>query len=99
MADLDLNLEDLRALADDLTSIRSEFENADDNAEDAAEATGHDELRDIVNDFADEWRIKRGDMMEDLSKLTDVINQIADSFTELDTELGNALEDGAKGKG
>ena len=94
--DLSIDMESLRALAEDLSAIRDEFENADDNADDTADATGHDELRDVVNSFADEWRIRRGKMMEDLNKLTDIIGQIADTFTQVDTELAKALEEKAK---
>lgn len=96
--DLSINMDELRKLAEDLTAVRDEFDNADDNADETADATGHDELREVVNSFADEWRIRRGKMMEDLNKLTDIINQIAEAFTEVDTELAKALEEKANEK-
>ncbi|GAB6938659.1 hypothetical protein ACQP60_00040 [Isoptericola variabilis] len=94
--DLSIDMEQLRTLKDDLKSISSELENADSHAQDAAEATGHDELRDRVNDFADKWEIKRGEMLENVKKLSDIIAQIADTFTEIDSELAKSLEDAAK---
>jgi cytochrome c556 len=94
--DLSVDMESLRTLATDLASIVDELENADDNASDAAEATGHDELRERVNDFADKWRIKREEMIGDVKKLSEIMTQIVDTFTEVDAELAKALEDSAE---
>jgi uncharacterized protein YukE len=93
--DLSIDMATLRTLADDLASIKQEFESADENAAAAAEATGHDGLQDRVNEFADKWRIKREDMMADLATLADVIRQVADTFTQVDADLARSLEDRA----
>jgi hypothetical protein len=97
--DLSIDMGTLSQLAGDLTTIVGELENADDNAGDAAEATGHGELRDRVNDFADKWKIKREEMLGDVKTLSDILNQIVDTFTEVDTELGRALEDSVEKAG
>ena len=97
--DLSIDMGTLSQLAGDLTTIVSELENADDNAGDAAEATGHDELRERVDDFADKWKIKREEMLGDVKTLSDILNQIVDTFTEVDTELGRALEDSVEKAG
>ena len=65
---------------EDLKTIKEEFEGADDNSEAAADATGHDELRDKVQDFADKWRIKREEMTENVVKLQGIIKQIVDIY-------------------
>ncbi|MFV2145631.1 hypothetical protein [Isoptericola sp. G70] len=94
--DLSIDMEALRTLATDLKTIQEEFEGADERAEDAADATGHDELRDKVSDFADKWRIKREEMTGNVEKLQGIIQQVADTFSEIDTELAKALEDAAE---
>ncbi|GAA1715869.1 hypothetical protein GCM10009809_10010 [Isoptericola hypogeus] len=94
--DLSIDMDELRTLAEDLKTIKEEFEGADDHAEDAANATGHDGLRDKVNDFADKWRIKREEMTENVVKLQGIVQQISDTFTQVDTELAKALEDAAE---
>jgi len=94
--DLSIDMEALKVLAKDLKTIADEFQNADDNSEHAADATGHDELRDKVNDFADKWRIKREEMTGNVVKLQGIIQQVVDTFTQVDTELAKALEDGAE---
>ncbi|MFD6175613.1 MULTISPECIES: hypothetical protein [unclassified Isoptericola] len=93
--DLSISMADLKTLAEDLKTIKEEFEGADDTSEDAADATGHDELRGKVQDFADKWRIKREEMTENVVKLQGIIQQIVDTFTEVDTELAKALEEKA----
>ncbi len=95
MADLVLNMDDLTTLAEDLKTIKEELADADANAADAADATGHDELRDKVNDFADKWRIKREEMLADVTTLSDMINQIVENFGQVDRDLAKALEDSA----
>lgn len=93
--DLSINMEQLRTLSDDLKVISSELENADGNAQAAADATGQDALRDRVNEFSDKWEIKRGDMLENVKKLSGIITQVAEAFDEVDTGLAKALEDAA----
>lgn len=96
--DLSIDMGTLQTLATDLASIVRELENADERASDAAEATGHDGLRDRVNDFADKWRIKREDMIADVQTLSDVMTAIVDTFTQVDADLAKALEDAAAEK-
>jgi uncharacterized protein YukE len=86
----------LRDLAKDLKTIADEFKDADGNSDDAAQATGHDELAGKVRDFADKWRIKRQDMTENVVKLQGIIQQIVDTFGKVDADLAKALERAAK---
>lgn len=99
MADLVLDMNQLTQLAEDLKTITSELEDADSNASEAAEATGHDELRGRVNDFADKWRIKREEMLADVSTLSGMINTIVENFGQVDRDLAKALEGSASGSG
>jgi hypothetical protein len=94
--DLSIDMDELRTLADDLRTIADELQGADDNAAAAAEATGDDDLRDKVDDFADKWRIKREEMAGNVVKLQGMIQTVVDTFTEVDTELARALESAAE---
>jgi DNA-binding ferritin-like protein len=98
VADLVLKTDELTQLAADLEAIREELADADANAAEAADATGHDELRDHVNDFADKWRIKRGEMLDDVTTLSEMITTIVENFGQVDKDLAAALEDAASGK-
>jgi hypothetical protein len=94
--DLSIDMGTLSTLADDLSAIVRELENADDRAGSAAEATGHDELAYRLHDFSDKWRIKREDMLSDVQKLSGIMTQIVDTFTQVDADLARALEDAAE---
>ncbi|MFC8731949.1 hypothetical protein ACFT5B_05770 [Luteimicrobium sp. NPDC057192] len=95
--DLQLDMGALRQLAEDLKKVEAEFKDADDRSEDAADATGHDGLRGEVQDFADKWTVKREKMLENVTKLQGIIQQIVDTFTQVDSELAKALEQKAEG--
>ena len=96
MSDLKINMDQLRGLASDLKAIADEFKDADNNSEDAASATGDDELRDKVQDFADKWRVKRDEMGGNVTKLQGIIQQVVDTFTQVDDDLAKALEQKAE---
>lgn len=90
--DLQVDIAALSTLAEDLKKVAAEFKDADNTSEDAAGATGHDGLRDDVQDFADSWRAKREDMLGDVTKLQGIVEQIASTFTQVDADLAKALE-------
>jgi Sec-independent protein translocase protein TatA len=96
VSDLKINMDQLRGLASDLKAIAGEFKDADNNSEDAADATGDDELRDKVQDFADKWRVKRDEMGGNVTKLQGIIQQVVDTFTQVDDDLAKALEQKAE---
>lgn len=91
--DIDIDLDALEALGADLTKVATEFDQAHGNAADAAEATGHDGLRHQVIDFADTWNIKRGAMVDNITSLQGIIQQIAESFTQVDTDLAKSFDE------
>ncbi|GAB2451870.1 hypothetical protein [Xylanimonas ulmi] len=97
--DLEIDMTSLRELADDLQMIMEAFEDADDSAESARHAIGHDELSGVVEDFADKWRVKRGKMTEAVTTLQGVLQGVVDKFTEVDAELAKALEDASRSVG
>ncbi|HEY8914130.1 hypothetical protein [Lacisediminihabitans sp.] len=95
MADLLLDLGLLQQLADDLAAISREFTNADKFSKDVADATGHDDLRHHVEDFADKWNDKREKMVEEVDALQSMVKAVSDGFTKVDDGFAKALEEGA----
>ncbi|MCX7523197.1 hypothetical protein OSC27_13040 [Microbacterium sp. STN6] len=96
MPDLKLDLELLAQLVSDLESVSAEFTNADDFSDTVADATGHDDLRGHVRDFAHKWNDKRKDMTDDVKALHEQIAAITDGFTKVDEGLAKALREGAE---
>lgn len=64
MVDVMLDKTVMNDLLAKLGTLRDELETADDGAGDLADATGHDRLADAVREFADGWRIRRGELAE-----------------------------------
>ncbi|PJI94980.1 hypothetical protein [Luteimicrobium subarcticum] len=94
--DLSIDMHALRELAKDLKTIGDEFQGTDERADEAASATGDAGLHDTVHDFSAAWRIKRDEMTENVDKLQGILQQIVDTFTEVDADLAKALEKGAE---
>jgi len=94
--DIQLDMDDLTALASDLASVIDEFEKAKSNAGEAADATGSRELADKVKGFANSWSIRRGKMIEDIKVLQQTIQMIAENFQAADEDMARALEEAAE---
>ncbi|HEV6953754.1 MAG TPA: type VII secretion target [Promicromonospora sp.] len=92
MADLRVDLDAVRELGSSLTVVADEFEGANANSDRIAGAVGHEGLAGVVRDFAHKWDDTRGKMTENLRKLAEASTQVAQAFTEVDSELGKALE-------
>jgi uncharacterized phage infection (PIP) family protein YhgE len=90
--DLKLDLERLQKLDHDLKAIVAEFKGADDFSDSVANATGHDDLHDVVRDFAHKWNEKRPEMADNVDKLEQKLAAITDNFTQLDHQLAQAME-------
>ena len=94
--DIQLDMDDLTALASDLATVIDEFEKANGNAKGVAEATGSSRLQDKVVDFSEKWDIRREKMLENVKVLQQTISQVIEGFTEVDTELAKALAETAE---
>lgn len=97
--DIKLDMDDLKALASDLRIVIEEFENANDNADDTADATGERELAGKVRGFASKWKIRRGKMIETIETLQQTIQTITETFEEADQDMARALEEAAEDPG
>ena len=94
--DIQLDMADLTALASDLATVIDEFEKANGNASEVAEATGSSSLQGKVEEFAKAWDLRRDNMIENIKVLQQTISMITENFTEVDEELARALEEAAE---
>ena len=93
MPDLSLNPAVVRDLAGSLSSIASEFRDANTRSDRIAAALGHSDLEDAVKNFAHEWDDTREAMVGDIDTLSKTSTAIADGFEQTDQQLGKALTD------
>lgn len=92
MSDLVIEVDVIERMRTNLGRVRREFENANDNATDAAEAVGHRYLAERVSNFAQNWDNRRRDLVEQIQTIEEQIDNIQEQFDVVDTELGSSLD-------
>jgi hypothetical protein len=92
MSDLRVTTDEVRELGDKLRFVATEFENAEDIAEDYGEMVSHSGLADELESFADNWDAHRAKLMENLKSFYETAKQAADAYDEVEQELIKALE-------
>jgi hypothetical protein len=95
MTDLRVDLQAVRELGQDLTTVAGEFEGAGARSDRIAGAVGHDGLAEAVRDFAAKWDDTRAKMTENLRVLADGAVGVADAFGDADRQLADAADGGA----
>lgn len=81
----------LREAGSKLRVVATEFEHANNNSDDAAEAVGHHGLGEAVRSFAHNWDDRRAKMMENIGKLAESAKVTGEAFESLDREFAAAL--------
>lgn len=92
MSDLDVTVEDVALLGERLRFVAGEFEGAQDIASDYAEEVCHGDLAHELEQFAENWRIHRGRLMEGLTTLAGLAQEAAGAYDGVETALADALE-------
>ncbi|MGI9001327.1 MAG: hypothetical protein ACR2GH_06630 [Pseudonocardia sp.] len=81
----------LREAGMQLRVVATEFEHANTNSDDAADALGHSGLAGAIRSFAHNWDDRRTKMLENIAKLADTATGVAEAFESLDEEFAAAL--------
>ena len=92
MGDLVIEIDVIERMRTDLGRVRREFENANENAEDVAEAVGHPYLAERVRSFATNWDGRRRDLVEQMTTIEDQLDNIQEQFDVIDTEFASSLD-------
>lgn len=95
MSSLRIDTDRMRSVGSDLGRIAGEFESANANTADLADAIGHDRLAEAVGSFARSWDDTREAMTGGIKGLGEASTTIADAFTQVDSDLARALTDPA----
>lgn len=91
MVDLKLDFAELRSSARAAEAVASSFARAESIAAAAAADTGHDRLAGKVREFGESWDIARGALEQNLHIIADCLRAVADTFSDLDTDLAAAV--------
>ena len=87
MADIRYDVGDLDSLAENLTTIKTSFDNAEKFSDEVSAAVGNAMLAGKVQDFADQWNDKRREMGEKVSDMAIFVSNARDAFQKVDDEL------------
>lgn len=99
MADLKIDVAELRDGASRAERIAGDMSSAERIADETAGYTGHDGLAGKVRDFGGKWDIARGKLEDNLTAIADYLRAVIDTFEDLDTDLARSLEESELGDG
>lgn len=99
MANLDIDILELRRNAQDIRSTSNRLKLVEQVAQDIAHLVGHDNLAAKVRDFGGKWDITKGNLERSLELLADSMEAIADTFEDLDRDLATSARSAVEGEG
>ncbi len=82
----------LRAVATDLVAAHSQ-------ADDAAQAVGHEGLAHTVRDFGSQWDLHRQRLIDEIATLAQIVDAINSTVADLEGDLASRLGDADAGAG
>ncbi|MFC9848384.1 hypothetical protein ACFWFF_00435 [Streptomyces sp. NPDC060223] len=89
---LRVSTDDLHAAGTGLRIVATEFEGLDKLMDTFDRRTvGHKLLQERLQDFSDGWNDNREKMIEEIKGLGEVAKTAGEAYTEIDTQLYNAL--------
>ncbi|MGP3972153.1 hypothetical protein [Streptomyces sp. 6N223] len=90
--DLVINYDEIEDLGTGLETIRSELENSEDIADEYAEDVSHGDLADALEEFADNWSDKRGEIIEEIGNLAEIARSVGEGFSTMDLQLAESTQ-------
>jgi hypothetical protein len=92
MADrLKVDMDQLERIRLKLSQVTNLLSGDDTFSADAANFVGNEHLAQRVRDFGTSWDDRRVKLVQRLDRIEDAVGKIGSSFTNVDTELKNAL--------
>ncbi|MGI6878375.1 hypothetical protein [Microbacterium sp. gxy059] len=84
MPDVKVDYDAMDELVGMLGSLREELDGQKERSRDIADATSHRRLSGAVRDFADGWRVRRSELVEQLDDTRTQASAIRESFLAFD---------------
>lgn len=93
---LKVDLAELERAAAALTALGEAFRSSGDLADDAGAAAGHRGLASACEQFHDSWKVRRSELLEEITKLSRTTQTAVDTYVTVDQELASALTGGGQ---
>jgi len=91
MADLDLNLDNLRINSGRVRGVVSNFARVEQVAGEVANAVGQEQLASKVREFGEKWDITRNKLTTNLTAIADFLDAMVETFRDLDAQQARIL--------
>lgn len=76
----------------DLKRIKDEFENVSKRTDQTARIWGQRDVERAMDEFADNWRVHRDEILERLGKFSERVEQACATWSDADKQLASSLE-------
>ena len=86
------DVDQLTAAGNQLDALGRAFQQAGHLADDARSAVGHPRLAVRLDEFVDGWKVRREDLLEDMTYLAEMTHQAASTYRQVDDDLAAAIE-------
>jgi hypothetical protein len=88
----DLVVQDLGELVNDLNSLIAAFEGANHLQDTDKGHWGQSNANSSMGDFADNWKIHRGKMIEAMKKFAKTVEEVNEAWVKADQQLRDSFE-------
>ena len=92
MADLEVDLDLLESTAGHLGMLVHEFDRAAAIVDDADDAIGNNALRDEMHSFVDEWKHRRGKLVDSIVAVQKMVTESHRAYVEADNQLARDIQ-------
>lgn len=86
-----VSLDTIELLASDLGDLSEEFGAVATTSDSVNSTIGSGTVRDAVDDFASNWKTRRGRLLESIDAVKEMADSSAKAFSSTDLELANEL--------
>lgn len=87
MGDVQILLSRLRSTESRARTLKENFDDAEQFADDIGGLTGHDELANKIEDFGNDWDNAREELRDGLTAVADFMKAIHETFADLDEKM------------
>lgn len=88
---ISVDIETVAGLGTALGKLYTEFDGVPHRANDINDSIGSADVRDAMNDFADNWNSRRKRLLESIGAVRDSANSAEKAFSDVDLELANNI--------
>lgn len=98
MGDLEVAIEDLKALGKRLGTLGDDLKKVDGHSDYGTDDLAHSKVVDAMDNFRGNWDDNRDHLADKLGKLGNLATKAAEGFTEADQELAKKIRELMEGK-